>query len=599
MSIPKQLVLVTRQELLSQDHGFLKFAALMGVPAKTVLVRDNAVFRDQLLGDCSPETDCLAISLETLMAGGEGGAARAETIASANFKAVFVFGQSHSSERNEAISTLTGGVISGMMPMDDPHRRFTLPSSSASSTHQLAGLSFSGGRHVTAATYELRDSTHHSDVILAANGRPVFVRVKRGESQIFLSTLPMPDVDEPLNRPHGLDQYYDRLIPVLIFLRDCFGGSCWHSSQRTGRLIIDDAVLTEKYGFLDYNTLSRSMHNNKYGTSVAFIPWNYWRTSERRASRIFDENPQLTICMHGCDHTNKEFEERDLPLLETKAALAVARMELHREQTGAPFEHVMVFPQGRFSTAAITALRRTRYLAAVNTTCFPINGEVGDLRVGDFLRPAVTRYDGFPIFSRRYPGHLFDFAFDLFMGRPAFVAEHHNYFRGGFEKWEEFVAQLHRIEPALSWPSLTDQLMRTCLKRYIANDIVEVQFFTRKFLLVNAEERLARFSLCKHEPDPGLVESVLVDGISTPFSFKKDFLNLELEIDPRHVKTIEIVDRQVMRHSKKVSLGIIHNSGVLLRRGLSEFRDNALAHHDSTLKAAKLVAKKLKITGDS
>jgi hypothetical protein len=128
---------------------------------------------------------------------------------------------------------------------------------------------------------------------------------------------------------------------------------------------------------------------------------------------------------------------------------------------------------------------------------------------------------------------------------------------------------------------------------------VEVRFFTRKFLLVNGEDRAGHFRLSKHEPFPAVVKSVLVDGTSTPFSFDKGFLNLELEMDPHHVKMIEIMDQELPRPAPRASFGILHNSGVLLRRGLSEFRDNALAHHDNTLKAARLVAKKLKITGDS
>ena len=90
----------------------------------------------------------------------------------------------------------------------------------------------------------------------------------------------------------------------------------------------------------------------------------------------------------------------------------------------------------------------------MNTTCFPTNGGLDDLKVGDFLRPAVTRYNGFPIFQRRYPRRLFDFAFDLFLGKPALVVEHHDYFSNGCGKLEEFVAELYKLEPALSWPTL-------------------------------------------------------------------------------------------------------------------------------------------------
>jgi hypothetical protein len=274
-------------------------------------------------------------------------------------------------------------------------------------------------------------------------------------------------------------------------------------------------------------------------------------------------------------------------------------MESQRKRTGAGFEQVMVFPQGRFSTAAIAALRANNYLAAVNTTCFPTNIGPDDLKVGDFLRPAVTQYNGFPVFQRRYPRRLFDFAFDLFLGRPALLVEHHEYFRNGCTTLAELVAELHKMEPALSWPTLTAQLSRSCLRRSLSNGSVEVQFFTRRFQLTNREMSPGRFLLSKHEPDSAAIQRVLVDGTSIPFSFEKGFLKIEVQTDdPGQVRNIEIVDReQPQQHAS--GFGIVHNTAVLLRRGLSEFRDNTLARHSGVLKVAQRVARRLKVTGDA
>lgn len=275
------------------------------------------------------------------------------------------------------------------------------------------------------------------------------------------------------------------------------------------------------------------------------------------------------------------------------------RMESQRKRIGARFEQVMVFPQGLFSMAAIQALRAKNYLAAVNTTCFPTDGGLDDLKVGDFLRPAVTRYNGFPIFQRRYPRRLFDFAFDLFLGRPALLVEHHDYFSNGCGKLEDFVAELHKLEPALSWPTLDAQLVRSCLRRSLSNGSIEVQFFTRRFQLANREQGPGRFLLSKHEPDSAAIQRVLVDRTSIPFSFEKGFLKLEVQVDePGQVLNIEIVDREQPQRQAS-GFGIVHNTGVLLRRGLSEFRDNTLARHGGLLKIAKAAARGLKVTGDS
>lgn len=275
------------------------------------------------------------------------------------------------------------------------------------------------------------------------------------------------------------------------------------------------------------------------------------------------------------------------------------RMASQMKRTGAGFEQVMVFPQGRFSTVAIAALRANNYLAAVNTTCFPTNIGSGDLTVGDFLRPAVTRYNGFPIFPRRYPRRLFDVAFDLFLGRPAIMVEHHEYFREGVGTLEELVAALYQLEPGLTWPTLTSQLTRSCQMRSHCNGSTEVQFFTRRFQLGNRVRGSGRFLLSKHEPDSEVIQRVLVDGVSMPFSFEKGFLKLEVQADdPGQVLNIEILDREQPQRQDN-GFGIAHNAGVLLRRGLSEFRDNTLARHGGLFKIAKGVARRLKVTGDS
>jgi len=274
-------------------------------------------------------------------------------------------------------------------------------------------------------------------------------------------------------------------------------------------------------------------------------------------------------------------------------------MEQQRRRTGAEFEEVMVFPQGRFSGAAITALRTNNYLAAVNTTCFPTDHSPDDLKVEDFLWPAVTRYNGFPIFHRRYPRRLFDFAFDLFLGKPALVVEHHEYFRRGCETLEEFVAELRGLEPELTWPALTTQLKRSCLRRKLLNSsAVEVRFFTRRFELFADTQDSGEFLLSKYEPDPAVIERVLVDGKVVPFWFDQDFLKIEASAEPGRPRSIEIVECRRPQQPLH-SLGFSYNTRVLIRRGLSEFRDNTLARHDGMFKAARKLAKTLKLTGDA
>ena len=198
---------------------------------------------------------------------------------------LLVFGCSSSTEQNIALSWLTAGVLSGISMADDPDTLFAFPRAAIALSRQLAGLNFSRRNREPIPVFELRDATAVSEVIVAANDRPMFVRIDRGTWQVFLLAGPaLPDLDEPLSRDHVLQEHYDRLIPVLIFLRHCFGRVVGMAPEPTARLIIDDPLLTEQYGFWT-TVFAKSMQHSNYGTSIAFIPWNFWRTSRRGTAR--------------------------------------------------------------------------------------------------------------------------------------------------------------------------------------------------------------------------------------------------------------------------------------------------------------------------
>jgi hypothetical protein len=493
---------------------------------------------------------------------------------------------------------LTDGAISGVTA-PAARRVFQLPSGGRGFSCQLAGLDFSTERRNPQSVFESRGAFGDTRVVMSADGHPVFLRSKRGACDVFLQVgSEIPDVDDSLQPQEGIQEHYDQIIPLFVFFRHCFGMSCWHGPGSTARFIIDDPLLASTYGFLKYGDLLKSMRSLSYGTTIAFIPWYYWRTRKRSAADLFSDNSNLSICIHGCDHTKREFDTMDARALEWKTGLALQRMERHRERTALPYDAVMTFPQGKFSTSAMLALRASRYMAAVNSTCFP--SDYGDhrLTIGDMLRPAITSFHGFPIFSRHYPKRLIDSAFDLFLGRPALIVEHHDYFRGGLKHLEEFVTGLCRSEPVLSWPSLSTQLSRSCMMKHVGIDAVEVRFFTGRFYLKNSAPCRKRFLLTKYEPDGALVRTALVDGVQAPFSFHDDYFQLEVEADAGQEVVIEVLDHPRVPIRTFKGFGLRYRFGVLLRRSLSEFRDATLAKHPRLLRFATVLMRLLNVTGE-
>jgi len=200
-------------------------------------------------------------------------------------------------------------------------------------------------------------------------------------------------------------------------------------------VIIDDPLLRENYGFLNYRKLLGLMDKHNFFTTIAFIPWNYNRTDKKIAD-LFRERPdRFSLCVHGCDHTRGEFAKIDFNYLDNKVKLATTRMIEHEKRTGIPFGKIMVFPQGIFSNEALEALKRNNYLAAVNTEAMPVNGHISS---------------DFPLFLRNKPEEiLIDCVSD-----PTFIVLHHDYFKNGYKRLTDFVDELNARLKNVKWDSV-------------------------------------------------------------------------------------------------------------------------------------------------
>ena len=216
-------------------------------------------------------------------------------------------------------------------------------------------------------------------------------------------------------------------------------------------LVIDDPLLWPRYGCLDYSKLLQEMKDHRFFTEIAFIPWNY-RRSDKNTIRLFGDNPEyLSICVHGCNHLSDEFGKGSYQELSTLASTALWRMEQHKRLTGLSYDPVFVFPQGRFSSIAMQALKDQGYLAAFNSTLRATDG--GDLPAIEYEQAATRKYHDFPLFLRRYPKDKSDFIKDIALGRPILIVEHHGSFQYGYKPMTDLVDWINSLGN-IRWTSL-------------------------------------------------------------------------------------------------------------------------------------------------
>ena len=217
-------------------------------------------------------------------------------------------------------------------------------------------------------------------------------------------------------------------------------------------LIVDDPLLRPRYGFLDYGRLLHEMRLHGFFTEIAFIPWNYRRSDPDTVRLLSSNSDYYALCIHGCNHMGNEFGGTNYAELSTLSTTALWRMEQHARITGLPYDPVMVFPQGRFSSAAMRALRDSGYLAAFNSTLEAT--DCAAVPAAEYRHPATRMYGDFPLFLRRYPTDRSGFLEDVACGRPVLVVAHQDSFRGGYKPVTDFVDWVNGLGN-VKWASLS------------------------------------------------------------------------------------------------------------------------------------------------
>jgi hypothetical protein len=279
------------------------------------------------------------------------------------------------------------------------------------------------------------------------------------------------------------------------------------------------------------------------------------------------------LCIHGCDHTFAEFAGTEHELF-VKAEKALDRMTAHEQLTGLPFDRVMVFPQGIFSPAAFNALRNARYLAAVNTTPFPKDGSGHPLKLLQLLDVAIA-FSDVPLFQRRYPHEFADLAFDLFLGRPAFLVEHHGFFRDGYGPLVDVVEKLNALEKRLHWDSLGTICAQACVKRVDDSGDMQVRFFCDRFRLENDTDAPQRYVLLRQEAPAGAIVAVNANYGPVDYQRAGDVIRIPYRLAPGDKVEVQIErasPKSPVTGSGQVDRRAVAN--VYLRRRLCEFRDN-------------------------
>jgi hypothetical protein len=455
---------------------------------------------------------------------------------------------------------------------------------------QLSGLAFDTDLRGSESVFVEGGNDTSCSVLIRLGGKPLLIRSRfQSSALMLLASGEIVDPDESFRGRAPMAGLFSRLAPLLMFLRLIGGDRFWHNESPRACFILDDPLLKPRYGFLDFDKLLSLMREESFSTSIAFIPWNH-RRSDRRVVDLFRRfSAYLSMSIHGCDHTGAEFASTDAAFLRGQAARGLSWMTKHRELTSVGFDDVMVFPQGHFSTVAMKALQSCGYLAAVNSTGIPVDGEEGSVQVRDLLDVAITRFSGFPLFLRHYPDDVVGLALDLFLGKPVLLVEHHNYFKDGYGSLAATVRMLRKMEPRLAWTNLATICSRASWTRRLESGEVLVRFYTDRFQLHNDTNDSRCYLL--HQQGGESSVSVKVNDAPVDRTMAGDLPVVRVELGAGRSANVEVCRQREPAASVLPRRALVWRAKVSARRHLSEFRDNYVDKHPFLKRMASRVRK--------
>lgn len=558
------------------EQNAQKIAAFVGATVSFVCVTKASMRGRAELHALVPRCACLIVSAGTLskIAEAVDGELNRVSAAISSAQNAFIYGFQPTECHGAILRSISSGTLSGIEPVASEPAKFHITDGHRDLCGQLSGLSLEAVNTAGLSCFVTANPREPLTEILRLAGKPVFVTRADGAAKFyFLACEEFADLDEKVPRESHIRSWFPRLIPLMMFFRRSLEDRVWHNNHPSACFIIDDPTLKNRYGHLKYQQLAAIMRERRFSTSIAFIPWNF-RRSERDVAELFETtHPSMSVCIHGCDHTEGEFAATDAEILNRKAQLAFVRMRTHRRLSGVPFDDVMVFPQGLFSAEAVSALSAAGYLAAVNTAVCP-STTPDALVLQDLLEVAITRFADFPVFGRRYPRDVTDVALDLFLGKPALAVEHHGYFRDDYQALKRFVSDVNALDERLEWTSLGNICSQASLTRTTETGEEHVRFYTNRFWLKNDLTESRTYLLWRKQTSDGRLPLVTVNGRPFDCVREGDYLKLVVLLNAQQTAEIRVLPNKPDVFGAIDRRRPLYDAGVRVRRVLSEIRDN-------------------------
>ncbi len=565
--------------------ALVHLARCLGITAELVNLDQSSDPLETMLGALATD-DGVALDVHSLGAKFDAAALQSAAARFAEAKArVLLLATGDGEAETRALEILSLGAVLGTRRVEGD-RRVEFPPAAQPWSAELTGYGYLRSCR-PALALKAGVASEVEPIMTTSDASPVFATPRSAAGRVFIwAAATVFEPEALLEREAEFEEAIDEYVPAMIFFRAAFGERCWRSVNIGADVMIDDPTLTRRYGYIDFQALLQEAEKLKFHVTVAYIPWNHWRTNLEGVKLFLDHPHTFGICAHGCDHTKHEFRTTDGPDLLDRCHLAAHRLDEHRKRTKMPWDRLMVCPREEYSLTAMRAFAESgQILGLVNTGCIPRDLASRQVCGADLLLPAQDAFYSFPIFKRFYWSDFSIFALAVFLGKSPILVEHQDFFKDRMPVLEDFVSRLRTLCPSARWSGPEELARNTAQIRRVQPDAYEVRFFTDEFALTNPDGAPRRIRLLRRIPAGMAVEAIVVNGKSVDFTRDDDFVSCWVVLAANEA-AIVLVRRGIEMERRALSRGTVYDFKVALRRYFSEFRDNWLSRNDFVLRWA-------------
>ena len=462
-----------------------------------------------------------------------------------------------------ALVGLTDGAVVGVVVPEDSTKDWIITSEMPEITRELTGHIFNGNAGSNPRDYAIMfgNSKYITPIMSSmddfGNIYSFLSVVELGKGQIFTdASHRSPSLaSKTLRKLFYSSQWFSRIIPIMVTVRNAFGDEAWHNDRDFANLMIDRMWLGDEIPEMDYLALLREMQTHNFHTTIGFIPAR-WDRSETLAVAIFQSNPHLfSISQYGNNADGYEFYRYEVPTRDWFAGNpeparpfgdqvvdiieGLERLERLWANYGIPDEKVMIFP-GIPPEATIGILKQFNYLATINASTVPL-GLFHREQWDDGMYQASLEHENFPMISRKYlrdlksvQENLEYFILDLFVDKPALMySSAGRLFNGEMDAFSSFADRLNNIDGDLEWHSLGYIVKHLFLEKENDNGSIDIKMYTNHLILENKSSQDRDYHIKKEETLNLLISSVMINGREFPFVVRDGFLQIDLVLPAR------------------------------------------------------------------